>query len=435
MAWGSSPDFPRAIVHVDGDAFFASCEVAKNPRLRGKPVITGKERGIVSAATYEAKARGVVRGMRLFEALRACPDAVILPSDYETYSLFSQRMYAITRRYTPAVEEYGIDECFADITGLRRLHRMSYPQIALRIKAELERELNMTFSLGLGPTKVLAKLGSKWCKPSGFTPVPLLRVHEYLSRTPVGQVWGIGPGTAAYLDKLGVRTAQEFAQKDEAWVRLYLHKPQMELWRELRGETALPLVTEAKESYASISKTKTFTPPSRDYAFICAQLSKNIENACIKARRYNLAATEVSFFLKTQDFRYKGAHVELARPTGAPQEVLAAIARHVERVFVPGTLYRATGAVLGKLGEASAVQMDLFGASARESVLQKVFESVDWLAQKYGKHSVFLGSSMRAMTDAAHKGARGEMPARTQELFPGESARRRLAMPYLGEVA
>jgi DNA polymerase-4/DNA polymerase V len=126
MAWGSSGSFPRAILHIDGDSFFAACEVAKNPSLRGKPVITGKERGIVSAATYEAKARGVKRGVPLHEALKACPDAIILPSDYETYSLFSNRMYEIVRRYTPAVEEYSIDECFADLTGLRRTLRKNY---------------------------------------------------------------------------------------------------------------------------------------------------------------------------------------------------------------------------------------------------------------------------------------------------------------------
>src|SRR6185503_6445777 len=115
MVWGQSRSFPRAILHVDGDSFFASVEVAKNPHLRGKPVITGKERGIVSACTYEVKATGVKRGMRLDEALKLCPNAIVMPSDYETYSIFSERMYKIVRRYTPAVEEYSIDECFADL--------------------------------------------------------------------------------------------------------------------------------------------------------------------------------------------------------------------------------------------------------------------------------------------------------------------------------
>src|SRR3990172_10186719 len=136
--------FSRAILHIDGDAFFASCEQARDPALRGKPVITGKERGIVASMSYEAKARGVTRAMRLFEVKQLCPEAVILPSDYETYSLLSTRLFAIVRRYTPDVEEYGIDECFADLTGLRRLLRMSYIDMAEKIKHELDTDLGFT---------------------------------------------------------------------------------------------------------------------------------------------------------------------------------------------------------------------------------------------------------------------------------------------------
>src|SRR5215217_2231556 len=130
--------YPQAILHIDGDAFFASCEQAGNPKLKGKPVITGKERGIAASMSYEAKARGVTRGMRLSEIKRLCPDAIILPSDYETYSLLSQRLVAIVRRYTPEVEEYSIDEVFADLTGLRRPLRMSYEAMAATIKRELD---------------------------------------------------------------------------------------------------------------------------------------------------------------------------------------------------------------------------------------------------------------------------------------------------------
>ncbi|MCB1813923.1 MAG: hypothetical protein KDK04_19730 [Candidatus Competibacteraceae bacterium] len=115
LALGS---LPRAILHIDADAFFASCEQANNPSLRGKPVVTGKERGIASAVSYEAKALGIKRGMRIREIKKICPDAIHLPSDYETYSLYSQRVFAIVRRYTDRVEEYSIDECFAELTGL-----------------------------------------------------------------------------------------------------------------------------------------------------------------------------------------------------------------------------------------------------------------------------------------------------------------------------
>src|SRR5512147_3050796 len=140
--------WPRAILHLDADAFFASCEQAVHPELRGRPVITGRERGIVAAASYEAKDRGVQRGMRLFEVKKVCPDAVILPSDYETYSLFSMRMFGIFRRFSPDVEEYSIDEAFVDLTGLRRSFHGPYGLIAKKMQESVEAELGLTVSVG-----------------------------------------------------------------------------------------------------------------------------------------------------------------------------------------------------------------------------------------------------------------------------------------------
>src|ERR1041384_4920948 len=122
--------------------------------------------------------------MILSDARKLCPDAIILPSDYETYSIFSERMYEIVRRYTPTVEEYSIDECFADLTGLRRTLRMPYAKMAESIRRDLERELGMTFSIGLSATKVLAKIGSKWKKPNGLTVIPLRDARAYLQKTP-----------------------------------------------------------------------------------------------------------------------------------------------------------------------------------------------------------------------------------------------------------
>lgn len=435
MTWGHSRSFPRAILHVDGDAFFASCEVAKDPRLRGKPVITGKERGIVSACTYDVKARGVKRGMKLSDARKICPDAIILPSDYETYSLFSERMYEIVRRYTPTIEEYSIDECFADLTGLRRALHMSYPEMAAAIKKDLQAELGMTFSLGLSATKTLAKVGSKWKKPDGLTIIPLKEAGKFLAKTPASWIWGIGPNSAAYLNKFGIRTAFEFTQKSEEWVRASTHKPLHEIWQELRGESVLEITTEYKTTYRSISKTKTFTPPSRDAKFVHAQLSKNIENACIKARRWNLVSPSIFFFLKTQEFKYFGCEIKLGVATNVPQDILRAVEEYFPQIFRKGVLYRATGITLMKLRDSGSGQLDLFGAAKKTEGLRMVFESVDQLSEKYGKHVVFLGSSFEAMTHAAHAGERGEIPTRAQNLFKGETSRRRLNMPMLGEVS
>src|SRR3972149_6964981 len=256
--------WPQAILHLDADAFFASCEQAIHPELRGRPVICGRERGIVAAASYEAKARGGQRGVRLSDVKKLCPDAVILPSDYETYSLFSVRMFEILRRFSPDVEECSIDEAFVDLTGLRRSFHGSYEMIADKMRTTIETELGITVSAGVSLSKVLAKVGSKHKKPNGLTMIPGREIHRYLETLPIEKVWGIGPNTSAFLRKFGVETALDYARKDEEFIGKHLSKPYREIWHELNGRSVYPVTTESKSEYQSISKTKTFTQPSTD---------------------------------------------------------------------------------------------------------------------------------------------------------------------------
>lgn len=428
--------FPRAILHIDADAFFASCEQSRDPKLRGCPVITGSERGIVSSMSYEAKARGVTRAMRLSEVRKLCPDVVMLPSDYETYSILSKRFFAIVRRYTPDVEEYSIDECFADLTGLRRAFHMSYEGIAEKIKKELDTELGFTFSLGLAPTKVLAKIASKWNKPSGLTVIPGSKAHLFLAKMPTEKVWGIGPNTSAYLTKLGVHTALDFAVKSEEWVRAHMTKPHIEIWSELRGTQIYELTTEEKHTYASVQKTKTFTPASSDPKFVFAQLSKNIENACIKLRRHNLAATSAMFFLKTQEFSYKGWELSFSHPTAFPHEIVGAIEESFNEIFDSRKLYRATGVVMMKLVEDNVSQLDLFGERLRILDSKKLYAAVDAINEKFGKHKVYLGSSFAAHHTKQHGGPRGQTPTRRSTLFKGETGRKRIGLPmFMGDMS
>ena len=426
--------FPRAILHVDGDCFFASCEIAKNPKLRGKAVVTGKERGIVSSMSYEAKAKGVTRAMKLSDIKRLCPDVIILPSDYETYSLYSKRMYEIVRRYTPDIEEYSIDECFADLTGMRRPNNMSYEEMVKRIKYELDTELGMTFSIGLSVNKVTAKIGSKWCKPSGLTIIPGYDLHLYLDKTPVGKIWGIGPQTSSYLNKLGIITALDFAHKDPFWVKEKVSKPFQEIHHELNGHFVYPLVLGEKHDYASIRKTKTFTPPSSDMIFVFSQLSKNIENACIKLRRHGLFVKEIAVFLKTQEFRYRALEFKLTQAVSIPQEILKIVRDRFVSIFKPNTLYRATGVVLMNLTHGNIETIDIFGHHSLLEKVTKIYEAVDHLDARYGKHTVFLGSSFKALNGPAHRGKRGDSSERNKNLFKGETIRKRLGIPYLGVV-
>lgn len=423
--------FPQAIMHIDADAFFASCEQAIHPELKGRPVITGKERGIVAAASYEAKARGVQRGMRLFEVKKVCPDAVILPSDYETYSLFSVRIFEILRRFSPDVEEYSIDEAFVDLTGLRRSFHGSYASIAEKMRQTVATELGITVSAGVSLSKVLAKIGSKHKKPDGLTIIPGREIHLYLEKLPVGKIWGIGANTSAFLNKHGIYTALQFAKKGEEWVGKFLSKPYREIWHELNGRSVYPVTTESKSTYQSISKAKTFTPPSSDETIVFAQLSKNLENACIKARKYHLAATRIVIFLRRQDFTNNGVEMKLNKPSAYPLELFEPVREGFQQIFDPKRLYRQTGVVLSGLVSENGIQYTLFDDATKIEKMSKLYEGMDMISQKYGKHTIHHGASLPTKLQAQHEGERGDSPVRKSELFNGENKRQRLGFPLL----
>lgn len=423
--------WPRAILHLDADAFFASCEQAIHPELRGRPVITGRERGIVSAASYEAKALGIGRGVPLSDVKKICPEAVILPSDYETYSLFSVRMFEILRRFSPDVEEYSIDEAFVDLTGLRRSFHGPYSLIAEKMQAAVEQELGITVSIGVSLSKVLAKVGSKHNKPHGLTLIPGREIHRYLHTLPTGKVWGIGPNTAAFLAKFGVFTALDFARKDEGFIKQHLSKPYQEIWHELNGRSVYPVTAASKSSYQSISKARTFTPPSQDETFIFGQLTKNLEAACIKARRYQLSATRLVVLLRQQDFRDSGIELKLSRPTAYPADLFTALHEGFRKLYRVRVPYRQTGIVLAGLVKQESVQYSLFDDTTRIEKMENVYRAVDLISEKFGKYTVHHASSLPAKLQARHEGARGDAPARTKDLFNGENNRQRLGLPVL----
>jgi len=421
--------WPQAVLHIDGDAFFTSCEEAIHPELRGKPLITGGERGIVACASYAAKALGIKRGVPLHEAKRVCPGLIVLPSDYETYSLFSRRMYNIVRRFTPQVEEYSIDEAFADLTGLRRSFHASYETIAMNIKREVERELGITVSVGLSLSKVLAKVASKHRKPAGFTVIPGRRIPEYIRDLPVEKIWGIGPATTNYLWKMGIRTALEFARLPEAVVKKKFTKPGREIWSELRGESVYPVAAEEKSDYASISKTKTFAPPTSDAEYLFAHLLRNLESACMKARRYHLAPRRLIGFLKMNDFECRGSEVKLSRPSAHPLELCEVLRGLFDELFRREDLYRATGVILADLMPDRNVQYTLFESPLRADKVRDLYAAVDEMREKFGKHCLHLGAAHPI--DKLGKGRRGTPTVREQTAFFGETKRKHLPLPVL----
>ena len=421
--------FPRAILHIDGDAFFTSVEQSLNPAWRGRPMVTGKERGIIACASYEAKALGIRRGIALHEACAMCPDLIVLPSDYETYSLFSKRMFAILRRFTPTVEESSIDEGFADLTGLRRIHRCSYEEMARRIKQTIQDELGLSISAGLSLSKGLAKLASKFRKPDGFTAVAGYHLHLFLQRHALDDVWGFGPNTTSLLQKQGLRTALDFATRTEAWAEKLLGKVGREIWNELRGRAVYPLVTEEKHDYASISKCKTFTAPSADRDFVYARLVRNVESACIKLRRHGLRARHLTVALRRRDFSQGGVEARLTRATSAAAEMLPLVREIFERLYAPGTEYRSTIIVMADLEEDRVEQGDLFEDRVRIARMEQLARAVDEIAGRFGKHKLSLAPGLALGRHRVTE--RDEVPQRKTSLLPGESARRRIALPRL----
>ena len=421
--------WPRAIAHIDGDAFFTSCEESIHPELKGKALITGGERGIVACASYPAKKLGIKRGVPLHEARKICPALIILPSDYETYSLFSRRMVSIMRRFTPDVEEYSIDEAFADITGMRRVLRSSYEEIVSKMKKGIERELGITVSVGLSITKVLAKVASKHQKPAGITIIRGRDIAEYLRNLPVEKVWGIGNATTSYLAKMGIRYALEFAQLPEKKVREKFTKPGVEIWQELRGVSVYPVTLEEKSSYASISKTKTFAPPTSNAEYLFAHLMRNMESACIKARRYSLAPNKIVVFLKKNDFNTAGSEAKLSRPCAFPLEFTGVIHNLFDSCYCPKDIYRATGVVLLDLEPDTNIQYSLFDNPLQAEKIRSLYDVADELGLKFGKHTLHLGSSHQI--DKLGKGRRGTPTVREQTQLKGETHRRHLGLPLL----
>jgi len=386
--------WPRAIAHIDADAFFASVEQALNPKLKGRPVVTGAERSIVVAASYEAKALGIKRGTPVHEVKKICPKCVFVPSDYESYGLFSRRMFAITRRFTPEVEEYSIDEAFADLTGLRRLYKKSYPEIAREIQKTIEKELDITVSIGVSMTKVLAKLCSKFKKPNGLTAVPGRYIHKFLPKIEIKDVWGFGPNTTALLAKHRIYTAYDFIKRPRSFAKKLLGKIGSEMWLELSGEPQHKIEKEEKESYASISKTRTFTPASRDHHFVFAQAVRNLEAACAKARRFELAAQGLVLFLKSSEFEHYALEAKLNHPTSSTIELTHVIKKLFAKTFDVNKKYRATGIILTKLKNASYNQLPLFSDPLKVIQLEKIDQAIDSINSQFGKRTIFLGNGL-----------------------------------------
>lgn len=364
---------------MDGDAFFVACEVSLQPQYRGKPVVTGAERSIITALSYEAKALGLTRTMPVYQVKKQFPQVTILSSNYDTYLIFSRRMFSIVRRYTDRVEEYSIDECFADLS-----HIENPESTALRIQKDIEKELGITISVGLGPTKVLAKIASKQNKPKGFTS---FLQERNIADIPIRKVWGIGRSASAQLAGLGVITIQDFIQKDRSWITLHLSKPYQTIWYELQGISVLEVET-ISDPQQSIAHTRSFLFSTKDKKMVWSELVKNIEAVCVKARKAGFDARDAYVFIKTKEFQYSSIHITFDIPLSDPISITKIVVEKFDDLFKKNVLYRATGITLQNLIPRNST-VSLFETKNNS----KLFDIIDGLSHKHGEGIVHVASS------------------------------------------
>jgi DNA polymerase IV len=417
---------PCTLMHIDADGFFAAVEQSLNPALRGQPVVTGAERGIIAAASYEAKARGIGRGMQLHEARALCPALVVLPSDYESYSTFSRRIFSILRRFTPAVEEYSIDEAFA---ALPPDSSQAPEELAARIRECVRRELGLTVSVGVSLTKTLAKLCSKFRKPDGQTILRREHIPLMLQRTPVEKIWGIGAASAARLQRRGIRTAMEFTGISESDVRQLLHKPGQETWHELQGHQRFRLDENPLRTYDSMMKGHTFSPPSANGDFIFAEAAANLERALAKLRRHRHRAREIGLSLRLKEYQHQSALLRTELPSDDDRELMPLLRYLFTALHTPGEIYRSTTVWLAELEAPHLRQPDLFEQRETREERSRLNAAVDTLNRRFGSRTVKSAALLALHEKPSH--SRDAAPQRYQRLLPGETATRHLAIPRM----
>ncbi len=409
------------VLHLDGDSFFVACEMTKFPYLKGKAVIVGEERGIATAMSTEAKKLGVTRGMPVFKVKKLYPEVVILPSHFELYQMYSERMVTILKRFSRRVEEYSIDECFA-ILNAKSWNEAE--KIAKKIKETLQSELGITFSLGVARTKVLAKIGSNAQKPDGFSVIHPEKEDEYLLKTPIGKIWGIGYRSAPKFIARGIKTALDFKNQNEDDLDSY-SEPFRDLWNEINGRRKLE-INDSSEDQKSLQSTRTFSPVSSDKKIVLSELSKNIEIACARARRAELYTNHIYIFLKNTDFRYTSTEIKLPTYTQNPSDIMKYVEFEFSKIMKKNIKYRSTGITLQNLRRKDSFSEDLFGMQRNVFLKEPILKAVDILRETYGTNILFLGASMKAFI----KQKKDAVLRNTTDTYIYD-----LPFPYLGEVA
>lgn len=369
------------------DAFFASVEQRDDPRLAGRPVLVGGggARGVVAAASYEARRHGPRSAMPMHRALALCPEAIVVPPRMKRYREVSRQVFAILGDYTPVVEGLSLDEAFLDVTASLRLHGTP-PDIASRIKSRIRDQLGLTASIGVAPNRLVAKIASDLDKPDGLTVVTPDRIHAVLDPLPVSRLPGLGRLKGEAVRAAGIATLGELRHAEDRLLWPLFGNGSQRMRERASGIDDRPIVPDREE--LSISAEETFDTDLRDAALLNAHLLRLADRASARLRRAGLAAGLVTLKIRRADFRTFTRQQPL-RPAGtdsgqigrSAQALLAAWRRDQ-----PAAAVRLLGVGLSDLGRSD--QMDL--VSALEAAPPAPIDPVmDQIRERFGERAIF----------------------------------------------
>ena len=295
------------VLHADLDAFFAAVEQRDRPELVGRPVIVGglSSRGVVSAASYEARRYGVHSAMPTVVARRRCPGGIFLPADHPKYAAVSRRAFAIFQRFSPRVEGLSLDEAFLDLGGTERLHG-SPVQVGRALRRAMREETGLAVSVGIAPTKLVAKIASEEAKPDGLLEVPAAAVREFLAPLSVARLWGVGPVTRERLTRAGFLTVGDLSAADPSRLEGLLGGAGLRAWRLAGGEDGRRV--EGQRRPVSISEETTLDRDEVNWPRLGAIAQRQADAVARRLRRAGLRARTVVLKLKYGERRAAGRY-------------------------------------------------------------------------------------------------------------------------------
>jgi DNA polymerase-4 len=384
----------RTVLHVDMDAFFVSCELLRRPELRGRPVVVGGagNRGVVAAASYEARAYGVHSAMPSTRARRLCPHAVFLAGDHAYYAEVSARVMAIFRSFTPLVEPISLDEAFLDVTGARRT--LDGPAIAADIRRRVLDEEHLTCSVGVATNKLLAKLASEAAKPrpSPAGPARGLGVKvvepggelDFLHPLPVQALWGVGPATLARLTRLGVRTVGDLGELEESAAIATLGEANgRHLWQLAHALDERPVVPDQQPK--SIGHEETFATDHHEHTTLHAELVRMADAVATRLRRHELTGRTVTVKVRFHDFRTITRSATLPAPVDGGSAITRVASALLEQVD-PTAGVRLLGVSVSGLARGAARQLTLDEAEAPS--WDDANHAIDRIRARFGRAAI-----------------------------------------------